>query len=541
MEENKKIKFNLTTVIIIFIIFIAIVAGIAIYFLTKTDNNIINPVNSNNKNTFNIYDFKYEEGEYKLDLDGDGTKEEIELTKKGEIKINGKKTNAKCEQLFILDLNEDNNLEIITRMIYGTVDPQTSEYTIYNYYNNTLIQASSESFTGNIPEEVTVENDILKFDYYLYESNNVSYSVEMPLNNFITNPPEIDNKISYSENLNVVASLDEEITSNSMWCATFQLVWNDMINNVVKQDVEFIDGDDLEEAQTVADSLNLQSFKEDQLSDDDYYKVYDLKTLELKEKIETAIKEKFNETSDVLDDLDWSSAPKDNSGYNGKDTKTYIFYTMLKKVFNFENDFEELEDSSFAGKYEDVKYFGINSNSNSDLYSQVEVLYYNDVDDFAVVLKTKEGEDVILARGLKGNTFSKQYDNLKSKEEKYEGNKEFTENDYLKVPNINVQAKKNYDNLCDKRFLALDGDVCNITKAIQTINLDMNKSGGKIKSEAVIEMTKTTLAVEPEPVENRYFYLTDTFTMFLKENDKDLPYYAAYIEDISLFQDIAHN
>ena len=99
----------------------------------------------------------------------------------------------------------------------------------------------------------------------------------------------------------------DEITTNSIWCGTFQLVWNDMVNNVVKQDVVFTPQEKLVE------NLNKQTFKEDQLSEKDYYKVYDLLTLDLKEKIEKAIKEKFNEKSDILDSIDWSEVPKDAS------------------------------------------------------------------------------------------------------------------------------------------------------------------------------------------------------------------------------------
>ena len=345
-----------------------------------------------------------------------------------------------------------------------------------------------------------------------------------------------DVKKKYSEDIDIVASLEDEITTNCAWCGTFQLVWNDMINNVVKCDVKFINGNNLEFAQKIADNLDKQTFTEKELSEKDYYKVYDLKTLELKEKIEKTIKEKFNETSDVLGDIDWSKAPKDNSGYNDKDEKIYIFYTMLKKVFNFENDFDELENGTFGTKYKDIKYFGINEDSNYKLYSQVEVLYYNSETDFAVILNTKEGEQVILARGLIGNKFSSLYNNLLEKTNKFKGNNKFTKNDYLKVPNINLNKKREYTELCEKRFLNASDNECYISKAIQTIQLDMNKSGGKIKSEAIIEMYETTTAFDPNPVTYRYFYFNDEFTMFLKEKNKDLPYFAANIEDITLFQ-----
>lgn len=114
-------------------------------------------------------------------------------------------------------------------------------------------------------------------------------------------------KKKYSEDIQTVATLEDEITTNSVWCGTFQLVWNDMIDNVVKQDVVFTP------QEKIVENLNKQTFKEDQLSEKDYYKVYDLLTLDLKEKIEKALKEKFNEQSDILGSIDWSKAPKDAS------------------------------------------------------------------------------------------------------------------------------------------------------------------------------------------------------------------------------------
>lgn len=217
--------------------------------------------------------------------------------------------------------------------------------------------------------------------------------------------------------------------------------------------------------------------------------------------------------------------------------KKYLFYTMLKKEFNFKNEFNELDDGIFGTKYSDIRYFGISEDSDSKLYNQVEVLYYNSKNDFAVILNTKEGEQVILSRGAEGNNFGTIYNNIVKKSNEYEGNKEFTENDYLKVPNIKFNTKKEFNELCGNKFYAKNGDECNIEKAIQTIELEMDKSGGKIKSEAALAMeTWGAVMISTEKTEYRYFYLDDEFTMFLKEKGKEMPYFAANIEDITLFQ-----
>ena len=209
---------------------------------------------------------------------------------------------------------------------------------------------------------------------------------------------------------------------------------------------------------------------------------------------------------------------------------------MLKKEFNFKNKFDELDNGTFGTKYKGIKYFGINAESNSKLYNQVDILYYNSESDFAVTLNTKEGEQIILSRGAEGGNFATIYNNIIEKAKAYTGNKEFTENDFLKVPNIKFNTKKEFNELCDKEFLAKDGDKCEIKQAIQTIELEMDKSGGKIKSEAAIITENFSLALPTEKVEKRYFYLNNEFTMFLKESGKDMPYFAANIEDITLFQ-----
>jgi len=354
------------------------------------------------------------------------------------------------------------------------------------------------------------------------------FSIKTNENQMLTENNKIE-KIS-SKDIAIVPTLEDKITTNSAWCGTLQLVWNDMINNVVKQDVIFTP-----QTQTV-ENLNRQLFKEDQLSEKDYYKVYDLLTKDLKKKIEKSIRSKFNEKSDILDQIDWSKAPQNNSGYLDSNDKRYLFYAMLYKKFKFENKFDELKNGMFGTKYKDIKYFGIDGSSDEKLYSQVDVLYYNSEKDFAIILNTEEGEEVILTRGAIGNNFATIYNNIVNNSNNYSGKKQFTENDYLKVPNIKFNVNKTFNELCNNKFYAKNGDICNIEQAIQTIKVELDREGGKIKSEAAVVMSSGAVARTEPVVQHRYFYLNDEFTMFLKESDKDVPYFAANIEDITLFQ-----
>ena len=71
---------------------------------------------------------------------------------------------------------------------------------------------------------------------------------------------------------------------------------------------------------------------------------------------------------------------------------------MLKKEFEFPKVFTKLENGDF-GKYKNVKYFGIDSSTDEAVRNQVEVLYYNSSSDFAIKLKTKQNDEVIISRG----------------------------------------------------------------------------------------------------------------------------------------------
>jgi len=328
----------------------------------------------------------------------------------------------------------------------------------------------------------------------------------------------------------VVSSIDDDIQADSMRCWTFQLVWNDMVNEVVKQDVVF--NPQLKEVE----NLNKQTFTKDQLSEDSYYTKFWLMTKDIKKEIENWIDERFDETSDILDQFNRDNVPQSDSDYDWTSQKEYFFYAMLKKVFEFPTVFDKLEKWSFNNRYENIKYFWIDKKSKSKLRSQVAVLYYNDDSDFAVSLRTKEWESVILSRGTNKKSFLESYNAILKKAEKYDWDKSFWSHDYLKVPNLNVDVERKYEEFKNKPFLAADWDSCEISQAVQTIQFELDEKWWKIKSEAAISLTKSAAVMPTKQPEPRYFYFDKPFMIFLKEADKEIPYYAAQVSNITLFQ-----
>lgn len=316
-------------------------------------------------------------------------------------------------------------------------------------------------------------------------------------------------------NINVVASLEDEITEDTAWCGTFNLIWNDLKNDLAKQDIVFTP------QLKMVENLNKETFNTSYLSEDSYYKTYGIPSIQLKEKIEKEIKEKFNETSDILDSFDWENAgPED-----------YFLYSMLKKEFEFPKQFTELPNGKF-GNYENVKYFGINSSTDENVREQVEVLYYNSKDDFAIKLKTKTDDEVIISKGNTQNTFKEIYEEIQKNNQNYKDNKALTKNDTLQIPNIDFNVKKEYEELENNTFKFSNGEEYKIDKALQTIQFNLDKKGGKIRSEAGMMVNKSSL-LQDNP---REFLVNDTFCIFLKEKNKELPYFASKISDITKVQ-----
>ena len=205
---------------------------------------------------------------------------------------------------------------------------------------------------------------------------------------------------------------------------------------------------------------------------------------------------------------------------------------MLKKEFQFEKTFDELENGKF-GKYDNIKYFGIKALSSEEQRNQVSVLYYDSSDNFAIKLETKQEDEVILCKNPEGKTFNEIYKNIEEKESNFKGNKNIEEKEIVKIPNIKLNEKAEFSEIENKPFYLSNGNSYLIEKAIQTIQFELDKTGGKIKSEAGMMVSKTATLL---PEELREFVIDDTFAIFLKENGKDKPYFAGKISDITKFQ-----
>ena len=300
---------------------------------------------------------------------------------------------------------------------------------------------------------------------------------------------------------------------NKVWVGTFQLVFNDMKNEILKlKKVEFVGEkptDDLV-------GLNKEEFNSSMLNPETYYKSYGKTSPIAKEKIKKDIKEKFNETSEIIDKLDWRESP-------GR----FYAYAMLKKEFEFIKEFNKLSAESFNGSEKKYDFFGIKQPSDGSLNGNIRVLFQNSDDDFAVQLLTKNDDVVYLYRTESNDSFDKIYDKMIKGRDSYSGDYNFSSIDTFKAPNLKFKTMRKYDELCDK---IIKGTGSYFSAAIETIQFELNNKGGKLKSEAIIMLQKSSIELRPK--NPRHFDFNKTFVLFLVDKDKSNPYFALRVKDL---------
>lgn len=324
----------------------------------------------------------------------------------------------------------------------------------------------------------------------------------------------------YSRSIDLLASIDDRIRSNSVRCGPFQLAWNDMVG-----EIEF------GSKSQAFDNLNMQTFTNEEVSKDVYYNKYWLFTFDLKSEIEDWVKDKFQENIDISNFLPQSSIiPQSSDYYDWKKEKKYGIFTKFRKIINLKNEFEKLEEWKFADLYDDVKYFGISCNSDKK-YNQVRVLYYESDADFAVSIKTQWWDDIILSRWTKWSSFMGIYNEIISRWNAYRDGHEFTKHDCLKIPEFRVRFMYELDNLKYQKFTDTDGQIYRIEAAIQDVEVRLDKTASKKTEEHIGEAAIQDIMW----IKHRYFYFDEPFTVFVKESDKKLPYFAAQISNIQLF------
>ena len=289
------------------------------------------------------------------------------------------------------------------------------------------------------------------------------------------------------------STLDEN-TINNLWVGTLDLAWKDLEEKIGLNKIE-LEG----EMPQIANDLNESTFSKEMLNPNDY---------------------KINVERTV--------------------TNGYKIDATLNKELNFLELFDNFSDYkwTFGNSEEYIKYFGINNASPEKMNKNVEILFYNKLNndsllsnDMAIKLKTKEGDEIILYRTDDKKSFDEYYEDIKAKTKNYKGRTEFSQDDELRVPYVKVNGMINYNQLYDKKIKNSKG--LYIYDVIQNVNFNLNEKGCNLSS-------KATMVTEYMGIgqDTKYCYFQDTFIIFMKEKNSDKPYFALKVDNNDILEKI---
>jgi len=301
---------------------------------------------------------------------------------------------------------------------------------------------------------------------------------------------------------------------NLIYCSTFQIAWDILSDEIIGAPLQ------LTGSPLTAQMLNQRLAGRKDISEDCYIAMAGFNKEGIVEKIKLALKEKFNETPGIDISL---SRPDD-----------ILAYSFLLKDLKFKNEFESLDRPIiFAGSIA-VKAFGVNKyafdENHRKLGEQVNILDYNNDDDFILSLKSISSKDeIILAKVTPKKTMLETINSVfaRTNTGKLSG---LYEKETLRIPKLDFDILHSYSELAGKHALNKGFEDYFISKAIQAIRFKLNEKGALLKSEAAIVMARSGL----QENKLRNFIFDKPFLVCLKEKGAKYPYFAVWVDNTEL-------
>ncbi len=322
----------------------------------------------------------------------------------------------------------------------------------------------------------------------------------------------------------IVPTLDTPMPpdKNVIWCASFQLAWNEMRDEIVGEPIR------IENAGQIADRLNDAKVTKDDLVPGSYYAKAGAVADGVIEQIQADMAAQFPD------------APTPEIAASSEAVVSYAYLAAnVKFTIPF---FENQEPFLFDGF--PVRSFGIRKKdeyAHSKLRGQIEILYSDhDYEDnprakyeFALdPCKDSSPNQIIVACIEAGESLAETLGELETKMAKWSDSdwgRRFHENEVLLVPSMSWRLDHHFRELegTDKRILnersAAAGYYINV--ASQVIDFRLERTGADLKSRADLDA---------ESAEPRYFIFNRPFLIVMKKRGAERPFFVMWVENAEL-------
>jgi len=320
----------------------------------------------------------------------------------------------------------------------------------------------------------------------------------------------------------ITPHMEESIVpgKNLIYCSTFQLAWNMLQDEIIKDKV-LLEGDP-----DMARLLNKQLSTKNDISKDCYVAMAGEITEEFLEQLNKTLREKFGD-----------QAPTEVVSEINPEMPQILSYAYLYKNLKFEHQFEHLKEP-ICFKSEDavtkIRAFGIDEYSaynreHKALSKQISIIDYIDDDNFIIELMSEsENDEIILAKIKPEPTLLQTIQTVSKKVLEKNNISSIKQDETLRIPRLDFNIRHSFDELIGKEVKNKGWDGWYIEKAVQWTRFKLNEKGALLKSEAKIVVAA---ANGGEP---REFVFDKPFLIYLKQKNGKYPYFAMWVDNPGL-------
>ena len=323
----------------------------------------------------------------------------------------------------------------------------------------------------------------------------------------------------------IVPTLDTpaEEGKNVVWCASFQVAWNSMKDDVIKGPIG------VKNAEVIADRLNQSEVSGGDLVADSYYAAAG--------RVGEGIIETISE--DMATRFGGVTLPEFNAGPDW-----LVAYAYLKAEIAFQTPYFDQQGIFTDGSSSETKVSGFGlfegtNEVNEKLAEQVEILYTSrkqadsefaprELEYYALDLcRYSKPCQVIVAHAPWADNLQEVVKDLIGKIEGWKGReREFGSIDELFVPNVNYDLTHSFRELIgpDKTIMNQGFQDYWIAEAFQRIEFKLDKSGALLASDAKVEA-----AAEP-----RSFVFDRPFLVMLRKRGAENPFFVMWVDNAEL-------
>ena len=295
---------------------------------------------------------------------------------------------------------------------------------------------------------------------------------------------------------------------NYIWAIGMQLCWNQLTDDIIGGPVQLTK--EGQAHQQLVELFNQKRFDQSAVSPECLYTNVGFGPQIIKTIQEDLARDFPNRTTDTLGSL--SPAPED-----------LICFSYLYKKFQHFSLFKEIE-MSFLGST--VKGFTPKTSASHGM----EILDYDDDDNFVLALLSKSKEDEIIL--VKGNETASMEEILQFISTPI-GDSIPKEDDIIQIPNITLQFDREYHQLIGSRLIAEGNDLDEflLVEMKEEIRLSLNYLGATVENEALMSFARGGVPIPKRLIFDKPFWL------IMKETQSPQPYLILKVNNAAVLEE----